>query len=274
MISPGHRNSRSLLRNAPNMLILLSPAKSLDFTPSEIRKSSKPRLLEHSNMLVEVMKQKSAKEISKLMSISDQLATLNRQRYQAFSASPSAQEAKQAILAFKGDVYVGLKNETLGADDLAWAQTHVRILSGLYGVLRPLDQIQPYRLEMGTKLQTPRGKNLFEFWDTRITDVLNKDVKASQSDAIINLASQEYFSAVRKETLKGQLFDVNFLEKRNGVYKFISFTAKKARGWMCRYLIDIRATDPEQMKDFKGEGFKFNKSHSSDTEFVFTRNAG
>ena len=253
------------------MIILLSPAKSLDFTPTRIRQSTTPRTLEDSSALIDVMRTKSAKEIGRLMSISDKLAKLNQERYAAFKSRPARDEAKQSILAFKGDVYVGLDNDTLTPEDLAWAQSHVRILSGLYGVLRPLDNIQPYRLEMGTKLKTSRGKDLYAFWGDQITRMLSKDLKKSKSDAIINLASQEYFNAVHPKALHGRLFNVNFLEKRDSTYKFISFTAKKARGWMCRYLIDQRATDPEQMQAFRGEGFRFTKSLSSDFEYVFTR---
>jgi cytoplasmic iron level regulating protein YaaA (DUF328/UPF0246 family) len=226
---------------------------------------------EESQALIEIMRKKSAKEIGKLMSISDKLATLNKERYQAFSDKPEREAVKQAILAFKGDVYIGLDNESFKTEDLEWAQSRVRILSGLYGVLRPLDLMQPYRLEMGTKLKTSRGKDLYAFWGNQITDTINSDLKKSKSDAIINLASQEYFGAVKADELKGRLFNLNFLEKRDGQYKFISFTAKKARGWMCRYLIDERATDPEQMQAFKGEGFRFTKSLSSEFEYVFTR---
>lgn len=253
------------------MLILLSPAKSLDFTNSSIKKLSSPRFPEASNSLIGIMKTKSAKEIGKLMSISDKLAQLNKERYASFSDTPSSDYVKQALLAFKGDVYIGLENDTLNEKDLSWAQDHVRILSGLYGVLRPLDAIQPYRLEMGTQLKNSLGKDLYAFWGTRITDLLNEDLRKNKSSAIINLASQEYFAAVKPELLKGQLYHVNFLEKRDGKYKFISFTAKKARGWMCRYLIDQRATNPEEMKEFKGQGFRFTKSLSSENEYVFTR---
>jgi cytoplasmic iron level regulating protein YaaA (DUF328/UPF0246 family) len=169
-------------------------------------------------------------------------------------------------------VYVGLDSNTLDEEGLQWAQEHVRILSGLYGVLRPLDLIQPYRLEMGTKLKTSKGKDLYEYWGSSITDLLNADLKKTKSNAIINLASQEYFAAVKPDQLKGSLYDVEFLEKRNGKLQFISFTAKKARGWMTRFLIDQRAKTPEEMKDFKGQGFRYQKSLSSDSKFVFVRN--
>lgn len=253
------------------MIILLSPAKSLDFSAPPLQKHTLPRMLEDTNALAAIMKKKSAKELGKLMSISEKLSALNRDRYKQYSEDFSMDNAKQSILAFKGDVYVGLENETLTAQDLAWAQKHVRILSGLYGVLRPLDLIQPYRLEMGTRLKTKRGKDLYAWWDEKITDVLNKDLKTDKSKEILNLASQEYFKAVRPDHLKGTLYDVNFLERRNGEYKFISFTAKKARGWLCRYIIDQRIERVEDAKGFSGEGFKFNKSLSSGRELVFTR---
>lgn len=253
------------------MLILLSPAKSLDFATSAITQSSNPRMLDSSHALIDIMRTKSAREIAKLMSISDKLAQLNKDRYTAFSQTPAANEVKQAILAFKGDVYIGLENATLGVKDLAWSQDHVRILSGLYGVLRPLDLIQPYRLEMSTQLKNPKGKDLYAFWGTQITDIINEDLKKDKSKFIINLASQEYFAAIKPDLLNGQLYDVNFLEKREGKYKFISFTAKKARGWMSRYLIDTRATKPEQLQDFKVQDFRFTKSLSTEYAYVFTR---
>ncbi len=228
-------------------------------------------MLRDTHALMDILKTKSARDIGKLMSISPKLAQLNKDRYMAFSDHPDNGSAKQAILAFKGDVYIGLENDTLSGDDLKWAQTHVRILSGLYGVLRPMDLIQPYRLEMGTALRNARGKNLYDYWDARITDILNQDLRKSKSDAIINLASQEYFAAVKPEFLKGRVFNVSFLEKRNGKYKFISFTAKKARGWMCRFLIDRRTSYPEEMQKFTGERFRFAKSLSSEFEYVFTR---
>lgn len=228
-------------------------------------------MLTESHTLIDIMRTKTAKEIAKLMSISDKLAQLNKERYASYRESPTPENEKQAILAFKGDVYIGLDNDTLNEKDLAWAQDHVRILSGLYGVLRPLDLIQPYRLEMGTQLKNPKGKDLYAFWGNQITELINADLKKSKGNTIINLASQEYFASIRPESLKGQLYNVNFLEKRDGKYKFISFTAKKARGWMCRYLIEQRATDAAQMQDFKGQGFRYTKSLSSEFEYVFTR---
>lgn len=253
------------------MITLLSPAKSLDYSPSPYKAHSKPRSPAEITELVGIMQKKSARKIGELMSISDKLATLNKERFMSFAPEMSRENAKEAILAFKGDVYQGLDNETLTAEDLAWSQKHVRILSGLYGLLRPRDLIQPYRLEMGTKLKTPRGKNLYEYWDDKITEMINKDLKRSGSDYVFNLASKEYFSAVKPELLKGELYHANFLERRNGEYKFISFTAKKARGWLCRYMIDNRINHPEDVKGFRGQGFKYLKSLSSEREFIFVR---
>jgi cytoplasmic iron level regulating protein YaaA (DUF328/UPF0246 family) len=253
------------------MIILLSPAKSLDFSEPRTSKHTLPRMLDDTNALAAIMKKKSAKELGSLMSISEKLSTLNRDRYKQYREDVSLENAKQSILAFKGDVYVGLDNETLTAQDISWAQKRVRILSGLYGVLRPLDLIQPYRLEMGTKLKTKKGKNLYTWWGDKITDLLNADLKSDKSREILNLASNEYFKAVHPDDLDGTLYDVNFLERRNGEYKFISFTAKKARGWLCRYIIDQRIDRVDDAKSFTGEGFKFNKSLSSEHELVFTR---
>ncbi|MDX1408570.1 MAG: peroxide stress protein YaaA, partial [Saprospiraceae bacterium] len=210
-------------------------------------------------------------KIGELMSISDKLARLNKERFDAFHDTDTIDKEKEAILAFKGDVYVGLDNATLSGSDLAWAQSHVRILSGLYGLLRPRDVIRPYRLEMGTRLKNARGKDLYAFWGDEITEMINQDLKYQKSKVILNLASKEYFHAVNTDMLQGDLYSANFLERRNGEYKFISFTAKKARGWLCRYIIDNRITDPEDVKEFDGEGFRYLKSLSSEREFVFVR---
>ena len=205
------------------------------------------------------------------MSISPNLAMLNKERYETYQTPFNDNNAKQAILAFKGDVYVGLETDTLNSRDLQWAQKHLRILSGLYGILRPLDLIQAYRLEMGTKLKTRRGKNLYDFWNTKITDLLNDDASEIKSNVFINLASKEYFKALQPKGLNGKIYDINFLEFRNGKYQFISFTAKKARGWMCRYIIKNRITQPKDIKGFSHEGFIYNPDLSSEYEFIFTR---
>ena len=253
------------------MITLLSPAKSLDYTETDHNGSTVPRLMDETMPLVRSLRRKSAKSIGQLMSISDSLAKLNKQRYTEFSEDFTAENSKQAILAFDGDVYTGIENSTLLEDDLAWAQDHVRILSGLYGVLRPNDLMQPYRLEMGTRLKTRRGKNLYDYWGERITNVLNEDIAEHDSKVFFNLASNEYFKAVKPDKLEGELYSANFYERRDGEYKFISFTAKKARGWLTRYIIDNRIDEPDAVKDFNGEGFRYLKKLSSEREFIFVR---
>ena len=253
------------------MITLLSPAKSLDYSPADYDSVSLPRLMERSQPLVNKMRRMSAKKIGELMSISDNLAKLNKERFVEFANTHDLDNSKQAILAFKGDVYVGLDNDTLEIADLDWTQEHVRILSGLYGVLRPNDLIQPYRLEMGTRLPTRKGKNLYDYWGDDITDLLNKDLEAHDTRVIMNLASNEYFKAVNTSRLDGELYSANFFERRNGEYKFISFTAKKARGWLTRYIIDNRIDDAESVRSFDSEGFGFNEELSSEREFIFTR---
>lgn len=253
------------------MITLLSPAKSLNYSETDFNSSTMPRMLEETFPLVKSLRRKSAKSIGELMSISDKLAKLNKKRYTEFSEEFTDANAKQAILAFDGDVYTGLENQTLLEDDLEWAQDHVRILSGLYGVLRPNDLMQPYRLEMGTKLKTRRGRNLYDYWGDRITDLLNEDIASHDSKVFFNLASNEYFKSVKPENLNGELYSANFYERRDGEYKFISFTAKKARGWLTRYIIDNRIDQPEAVKDFDGEGFRYLKKLSSEREFIFVR---
>lgn len=253
------------------MITLLSPAKSLDYSHVDYEGATLPRLVAESRPLVNKMRRMSAKKIGELMSISDNLAKLNKQRFVEFAEEHDFDNSKQAILAFKGDVYVGLDNDTLEVNDLEWAQDHLRILSGLYGLLRPNDLIQPYRLEMGTRIATRKGKNLYDFWGSTITDLLNQDLETHDSKYIMNLASKEYFKAIDTARLHGELYSANFFERRNGEYKFISFTAKKARGWLTRYIIDNRIDTPEDVKSFDSEGFSFNDNMSSEREFIFTR---
>lgn len=252
------------------MLVLLSPAKSLNTDTISNGQASQPRLHVETTALAEKMKKASPRQLQKLMSISEHLSELNYNRFQAFDTDDFS-KGKQAILCFTGDVYVGLDAPTLTKKDLNWTQDHVRILSGLYGVLRPLDMIQPYRLEMGTSVKVGRAKNLYTYWGNKITDLLNEDIEASQNDIVINLASNEYFKAVNTEKLKGRIFDIKFLEKRNGKYRFIQFTAKKARGWMCRYIIEHRIMDPQQLHSFATEDFLYNPGLSSERELVFTK---
>lgn len=253
------------------MIILLSPAKTLDFSPSEVGTFTTPRLLNKSQTLVNVLKKKSANSIKKLMGVSDNIANLNVERFQNYSTPFNLENAKQSVLAFKGDVYTGLEAENMGEEDLAFAQKHLRILSGLYGLLKPMDLMQPYRLEMGTKLKVSRKKNLYEFWDKKITDLINGDLAETDSDVVLNLASKEYFHSVKTKLLKGKLITVNFKEWRNGQYKVISFTAKKARGDMARQIIQNRIISVEDIKGLEVLDYQYNDSLSSDTEWLFTK---
>jgi len=253
------------------MIVLLSPAKSLNFERNSQNGVTQPRLLKDTEQLIKILSKKSAKSIGKLMHISDKLAEENEARYKAFALEHSADNSKPAIMAFDGGVYVGIDNETLKKEDLEFAQGHVRILSGLYGLLRANDLIQPYRLEMGTKLNNRRGPNLYKFWGDRITKMLNADLEESGNDLIVNLASKEYFSSINKKKLKGELLTINFKEYRGDDLKFISFDAKKARGLMTRYIIDNKITDKEAIKGFDRERYYFSEEHSSENEWLFVR---
>ena len=253
------------------MILLISPAKTLDFSGADVASYSEPRLLDHSAQLVALLRRKSARELMQLMSVSERLADINYHRYQHFATPFTPENAKQAILAFKGDVYTGLQAEDFSADELAFAQRHLRILSGLYGVLRPLDLMQAYRLEMGTRLSNGHGKNLYEFWGDEITEVINQDLAEQGEEVVINLASQEYFRAVHAEKLKGRLYHIHFKENRDGQYKVIAFHAKKARGLMCRFVIQNRLRDPADLKSFDLDGYFFNEDLSSETDWVFIR---
>ena len=254
------------------MLMVISPAKTLDYdTPPVIDKSTQPRFVEHSVELIEVLREKSPQDIAKLMSLSDKLASLNVARYGSWERESTPQNAKQALLAFKGDVYTGLNAEDFSTDDFAFAQQHLRMLSGLYGLLRPLDLMQPYRLEMGTKLANPRGKDLYTFWGERISQWLNEDLEAQGDQVLLNLASQEYFGAVKPKALTARVIDTVFKDQKNGQYKIISFYAKKARGLMARYVIKERLQDPEGLKDFNLDGYRFDAVSSSENQLVFLR---
>jgi cytoplasmic iron level regulating protein YaaA (DUF328/UPF0246 family) len=254
------------------MLLLLSPAKTLDYTEPSTDLHDQPRLLSDSQPLIDILKDKSESELMDLMKISEDLATVNRERYQDFETPFDLNNAKQSVLAFKGDVYVGLGAEDFSEADLKFAQAQLRILSGLYGVLRPLDLMQPYRLEMGTKLKNERGKNLYEYWGNRITELLNADLNANGQDkSVVNLASKEYFSAVKPKALAGKLYQIDFKEHRDGKYKIIAFYAKKARGMMARFAVKNRITTPEGLKAFDMDGYTFNAELSKDQHFVFTR---
>ncbi|WP_341707403.1 peroxide stress protein YaaA [Halopseudomonas sp.] len=254
------------------MLMVISPAKTLDYdTPPVIEQSTQPRFVEHSAELIEVLREKSPQDIAKLMSLSDKLASLNVARYGSWEPQSTPQNAKQALLAFKGDVYTGLNPEDFNADDFAFAQQHLRMLSGLYGLLRPLDLMQPYRLEMGTKLANARGKDLYAFWGERISQWLNDDLAAQGDQVLVNLASQEYFGAVKPKALNARVINTVFKDQKNGQYKIISFYAKKARGLMAHYIIKERLQDPEGLKDFNLDGYHFDAAASSENQLVFLR---
>lgn len=254
------------------MLIVISPAKTLDFEhKAHINYHSKNDFLKQSAQLINTLKHFSAPDLGKLMSISPKLAQLNVERYATWSLPFTANNAKQALLAFKGDVYTGLDAETLTEEELMYAQDHLRILSGLYGVLRPLDLIQPYRLEMGTKLAFETHDNLYQFWGDSLTKNINKALKAQGDEVLINLASNEYFKAVHTDKLAGQIVTPVFKDFKNGQYKMISFYAKKARGLMSRYIIKNKVTTPEALIHFDYEGYYYSESESSANELVFLR---
>lgn len=254
------------------MLILISPAKTLDYqSPLATHRFTQPALLEYSQQLIEQARKLSAPQIATLMGISDKLASLNATRFHEWQPDFTPDNARQAILAFKGDVYTGLQAETFTEADFEFAQQHLRMLSGLYGVLRPLDLMQPYRLEMGIRFATSAGKDLYQFWGDTITDTLNSVLDAGQDDVVINLASDEYFKAVKTKKLHAPVIKPVFLDEKNGKFKVISFYAKKARGLMSRYIIQQRLTRPEQLSAFNAEGYTFDSAVSTDQELVFKR---
>lgn len=256
------------------MLLVISPAKTLDYeTPSITNKFTQPDFLDQSALLIEELRELSPAAVGSLMSISDKLSQLNAARFQAWSAPFSPDNAKQAVLAFKGDVYTGLDAETLNEQQLSFAQKHLRILSGLYGLLRPLDLMQAYRLEMGTRFTNQRGKDLYQFWGSMITEQLNQELASQKSQVLVNLASNEYYKSVQPKQINGQIITPVFKDWKNDQYKIISFYAKKARGLMCRYIIDHNIDQPEEMKSFDYEGYAFNGAMSSDKAWVFTRKA-
>ncbi|MFG6466635.1 peroxide stress protein YaaA [Roseateles sp. BYS87W] len=257
------------------MLFLLSPAKSLDYdtpTPPELADAlTRPQFLGETGQLIEVLRTQSVTDVQALMDLSEPLAQLNVDRYAAWRPRFTDRNSKPAVLAFNGDVYDGLDAKTLSADDLAWAQAHVRMLSGLYGILRPLDRMQPYRLEMGTRLATSAGASLYEFWGDRLADHLNRLAKAEKAPVIVNLASQEYFRAADRKVLKPRVVECQFEDWKNGDYKIISFFAKRARGLMARYAIQHRLETPEALKQFDLDGYRLAPEVSSSDRFVFRR---
>lgn len=254
------------------MLAIVSPAKNLDYeTPANTDHFSQPNLLKDAQALIDVCRHLTPQDLSSLMGISDKLAGLNVARFTEWDPKFTLKNAKQAMYAFNGDVYVGLDAQSLNSKDVDYAQSHLRILSGLYGLLKPLDLMQAYRLEMGTKLENPRGKNLYEFWGEIITGEVNKALSESGSDILINLASNEYFKSVKKKSVAGTIFTPVFKDEKNGQYKVISFYAKKARGLMARYIIENQIQTVEALTKFDVAGYQYDESLSKKGELVFTR---
>jgi cytoplasmic iron level regulating protein YaaA (DUF328/UPF0246 family) len=254
------------------LLIVISPAKTLDFeTAPSTEKYSQPRFLPQSQQLIDELKDLSTVDIASLMKLSDKLAALNMARFQTWQKPFNLENAKQALLAFKGDVYTGLDADTLDVAGLDFAQQHLRILSGLYGVLRPLDLMQAYRLEMGTKFANVKGKDLYQFWGSQLRESIESELK---DGVLINLASNEYFKAVEAKKLKARIITPVFKDWKNGQYKIISFYAKKARGLMSRYIIDHSINEPENIKGFDSEGYRFSPEMSQADEWVFLRDHG
>lgn len=251
------------------MLIVISPAKTLDFeTAPSTQSCSQPRFLSQSQQLIDELKDLSTADIASLMKLSDKLAALNMARFQIWQKPFNLDNAKQALLAFRGDVYTGLDADTLDEAGLEFAQQHLRILSGLYGVLRPLDLMQPYRLEMGTKFANKKGKDLYQFWGSQLRESIESEL---QDGVLINLASNEYFKALEAKKLKARIITPVFKDWKNGQYKIISFYAKKARGLMSRYIIDHKINLPENIKDFDSDGYRFSPEMSDTDEWVFLR---
>ncbi|MES9990613.1 MAG: peroxide stress protein YaaA [Candidatus Thiodiazotropha sp.] len=254
------------------MLITISPAKTLDYeTPPVTTTHTKPAFLKQSRQLVNILRNYSAMDLAELMKLSMKLSELNFDRYHNWKTPFNLKNAKQAALAMKGDVYGGLDAETLNQKGFDFAQQHLRILSGLYGVLRPLDLMQPYRLEMGTKLPNEMGKDLYAFWGEQITQAINKDLKAQGDDILINLASNEYFKSIKPKLLQGRIITPQFKEKKDGNYRMIGVFAKRARGLMSRFIIENRLRHPQQIQEFDTEGYRYNKRLSKEDQWVFSR---
>lgn len=256
------------------MLIVLSPAKTLDYeTPAHTDISTRPDFVKRSAELIDILKQQSPAQIASLMKISDQLATLNVNRYADWTTRFTPRNSKQAMLAFNGDVYEGLDAATMNEKQLQYAQSHLRILSGLYGVLRPLDLMQPYRLEMGTRLANPAGKDLYAFWGDEVTGALNAQIAETHATALVNLASEEYFKVVKPKLLDVPVITPVFLDWKSGKYKVISFYAKRARGLMARYAAIKHLTRPQALKNFDVDGYAFDQTESDETNWIFKRKA-
>lgn len=252
------------------MLVVISPAKRLDWAERDVA-PTQPDFQDDAIRLAKTARNLTLGDLKKLMSLSDDLARLNRDRFRAFADAPQPEATRPAALAFAGDTYQGLEAASLDAEELAWAQDHLRILSGLYGLLRPLDAIQPYRLEMGSRLKTRRGKNLYEYWRDQLSKALNAQAEALGTDVLVNCASQEYFGAVDPKALKLQVITPVFMEDKGGAPKIVSFFAKKARGSMARYIIQHRLTDPQGLRDFDTGGYVYQPDLSTPDKPVFVR---
>ena len=254
------------------MLITLSPSKGQDFEEASLsKKYSKPVDLKDSELLIKELRKIKSKKLQEMMAISENIATLNVERFKIFKTPFTTKNAKQAIFAFKGDVYGGFDLESFNDDDYAYAQDHLRILSGLYGCLRPLDLIQPYRLEMKTKLKNDRGDNLYQFWGEHITDSINKELKKQKEPVLINLASNEYFKSIKPKLLEGRLLNINFKETKAGKTRIVAIFAKRARGMMADYIIRNRIERAEDLKRFKLAGYQFDEALSDDKQWTFER---
>ena len=254
------------------MLMVISPAKTLDYeTPPATQRFTQPLYLDHSQALIGQLRELSPQQIGELMHLSDKLSGLKAARFGSCTTAFTPENAKQALLAFKGDVYTGLNAVDFSEADFDYAQNHLRMLSGLYGLLRPLDLMMPYRLEMGTKLANARGKDLYAFWGTRISEWLNEALAAQGDDVLLNLASNEYFSAVKKSALNARIINTEFKDLKNGQHKIISFYAKKARGMMSRFVIKERINCPEQLKQFDAQGYYYSAEQSKPDLLVFLR---
>ena len=254
------------------MLALISPAKTLDYEsalPTDLH--TLPRLLEHSQQLIDVSRKLSATDIANLMSVSEKIAKLNVNRFHDWQSDFNFSNARQALFAFKGDVYTGLDAYNLNDQKLEYAQKHLRMLSGLYGVLRPLDLMMPYRLEMGTKLANERGSNLYQFWEDRITQLINDDLEQVDAKILLNIASDEYYKSVKEAKIQAEIIKPVFLDQKNGKYKVISFYAKKARGLMARYMIEHQIDQVDGIKSFNTDGYYFDAESSLKGELVFKR---
>ncbi len=254
------------------MLAIISPAKTLDFeSPLATKKHSLPQFTRESTELIRTLRRYPPAKISSLMKISDKLAELNHRRYAEWTAEFSNEVSRPAILAFKGDVYIGLQGQTLKERDHTWAQKHLRILSGLHGLLRPLDRIRPYRLEMGTRLKTNKGTSLYDFWGDKVTQALNQAIAEQRQPLLINLASNEYYKVLHSDAIDARIINVSFRDWKNGQFKFLSFFAKKARGLMTRYMIDKRVSSLKALQQFDYDGYGYNNVLSEGDNWVFTR---